>query len=132
MPEGAVDADYDDAERPYEERLADALAGVRTEPVPGSLAIDLVTRQLLFVRRDVADTLAEYHKREGFDLATYKQHPWLPVHADDTVFECYYINNLSLESLHDLDGARDYDFPRGRLAVVPIELAWGEEGVGDV
>jgi hypothetical protein len=133
MPEqGAIDADFDDAEVPYEERLANALADIRTEPVPGSLAIDIVTRQLLFVRRDVADTLGEYHAEEGFDLATYGPHPWLPVHASDSVFECYYLSDLSMDSLDDLGDLTSYDFPRGRLATVPVELAWSEGGVGDV
>jgi len=45
---GAIDSDFDDAALPYEERLANALADIRTEPVPGSLAIDIVSRQLLF------------------------------------------------------------------------------------
>ena len=48
--QGAIDADFDDAELSYEQRVENALEDVRTEPVPGSLAIDLVTRQLLFVR----------------------------------------------------------------------------------
>lgn len=40
MPEGAVDADFDDAELPYAERVADALADVQTEPMAGGVAID--------------------------------------------------------------------------------------------
>lgn len=133
MPERAdVIADAEKTEPRYEERLADALEGVRTEPVRGSLALDIVTRQLLFVRRDVADTLGEYYEQEGFDLATYGPHPWLPVHADDAVFECYYLSDLSLDSLDELDSLQSYDFPRGRLAIVPVEQAWSEGGVGDV
>lgn len=132
MPEGAVDADFDDAALPYEDRVAEALADVRTEPVPGSLAIDLVTRQLLFVRSKVADTLGEYYDQEGFDLATYGPHPWLPVSVDDAAYECYYVNDLSLDSLDELADLRDYDFPQGRLAVVGVEQAWAEGGVGDV
>jgi hypothetical protein len=130
--QGVIDADFDDAELPYEQRVADALEDVRTEPVPGSLAIDLVTRQLLFVRSKVADTLGEYYDQEGFDLATYGPHPWLPVTVDDAAYECYYVNDLSLDSLDDLADLRDYDFPAGRLAVVGVEQAWSEEGVGDV
>lgn len=132
-PSGAVDNDYDDGVVPYADRVADALDGVRTEPVPGSLAIDVVTRQLLFVRSKVADNLAEYYEIEGFDLATYGPHPYLPgVTVDNTAFECYYINDLSLDGLDGLDSRRDYDFPSGRLAVVPIENAWQDGGVGDV
>ncbi|GEM_PF-3248891 len=131
--QGAIDADFDDAELPYEQRVAEALEGVRTEPVPGSLAIDIVTRQLLFVRSKVADTLGEYYEQEGFDLMTYGPHPWLPVDVDDAAYECYYINDLSLDSLDDLGDLNDYAFPEGRLGVVPIEMAWnGSGGVGDV
>ncbi|PHQ44650.1 hypothetical protein DJ68_17255 [Halorubrum sp. C3] len=130
--QGAIDADFDDATLPYEDRVAEALADVRTEPVPGSLAIDLVTRQLLFVRSKVADTLGDYYEQEGFDLATYGPHPWLPVSVDDAAYECYYVNDLSLDSLDELADLRDYDFPAGGLAVVGVEQAWAEGGVGDV
>ncbi|EMA69151.1 hypothetical protein C461_03212 [Halorubrum aidingense JCM 13560] len=130
--QGAIDADFDDAEISYEQRVANALEDVRTEPVPGSLAIDLVTRQLLFVRAKVADTLGEYYEQENFDLATYGPHPWLPVDVDDAAYECYYINDLSLDGLDDLADLKDYAFPAGRLAVVGVEQAWAEGGVGDV
>jgi len=131
--QGAIDNDYADGERPYAERVATALADIRTEPVPGSLAIDTVTRQLLFVRAKVADDLEAYYEQEGFDLATYGPHPWLPgVTLDNAAFECYYVNDLSLDGLDDLGGRRDYDFPAGRLAVVPIEQAWNDHTVGDL
>ena len=130
--QGAIDADFEDAEIPYEQRVASALEDVRTEPVSGSLAIDLVTRQLLFVRSKVADTLGEYYEQEGFDLMTYGPHPWLPVTVDDAAYECYYINDLSLDSLGEMDGLNDYAFPEGRLGVVPIENAWSDGGIGDV
>lgn len=132
-PSGAVYNDYDDGMRPYAERVADALADVRTEPVPGSLAIDVVTRQLLFVRARVADDLGEYYEQEGFDLATYGVHPYLPgVTVENAAFECYYVNDLSLDGLDDLSGRRPYDFPAGRLAVVPISNAWRDGEVGDL
>lgn len=130
-PDGQADAD--DSESDYAARVADALEGVRTEPAPGSLAIDVVTRQLLFVRARVADDLAEYYEQEGFDLATYGPHPYLPgVTIENAVFECYYANDLSLDSLDELGSRRDYDFPSGRLATVPIETAWRDTEVGDV
>jgi len=122
----------DDTDAEYEDDLEDALDGVRTEPMAGGIAIDLLTRQPLLVRQQVADTLAEYHREEGFDLATYKQHPWLPVRADDAVYECYYINELTLDGLDDWGSTRDYDFPRGRLAHVPVEMAWTGAEVGDI
>jgi len=122
--QGAIDADFDDAELSYEQRVANALEDVRTEPVPGSLAIDLVTRQLLFVRSKVADDLEEYYDENGFGLMTYGPHPWLPVSIDDAAYECYYINDLSLDSLDELHKLNDYAFPAGRLAVVGVEQAW--------
>ena len=128
MPEGAVDNDFDDAERPYAERVEAALDGIQTEPYKGGIVIDLVTRQPLFVRRQVADTLAEYYDAEGFDLATYKQHAFLPVRPDDAVFECVFIGGVD-----DLHGSRKtYDYPRGRLAVVPIDMAWRDVEVGSL
>ena len=100
---GAIDNDYDDAERLYADRVADALEGIRTEPVAGSLAIDVVTRQLLFVRSKVADDLATYYEQEGFDLLTYGAHPWLPgVTAENAAYECYYVNDLSLDGIDGL------------------------------
>lgn len=124
MTDGAIDADWDDAEADYEERLADALADVQTVPMPGGLALDLVTRQLLFVRRVVADNLAEYYEEEGFDLGTYGVHPYLPVRADDHVLECVYLSDVTAESLAGFGDAKTYDFPAGRLAHVPVEEAW--------
>ena len=130
---GAIDNDYSDAERPYADRVADALEGIRTEPVAGSLAIDVVTRQLLFVRSKVADDLETYYEQEGFDLLTYGPHPWLPgVTAENAAYECYYVNDLSLDGIDGLGKRRGYDFPEGRLAVVPIEQAWNGRSVGDL
>lgn len=128
MPEGAVDHDYDDNERPYAERLADALEDIQTEPMAGGVAFDLVTRQPLFVKDRVADSLAEYYDTEGFDLATYKMHTYLPVRADDAVYECVFLSDI--ESLHS--GRKTYDYPRGRLAHIPVEQAWTDAEVGDV
>lgn len=128
MTDGAIDADWDDAERTYDELVADALDGIETEPISGGVAIDLVTRQTLFVRGVAADSLAEYYEAEGFDLATYKQHVWLPVRADDTVYECVFVGGL--DDLHT--AGKTYDYPRGRLARVPVELAWRDAEVGDV
>lgn len=119
---GAIDNGWDDAEKSYEERVADALDGVQTEPMEGGIAIDLVTRQVLFVRRKVADSLGEYHENTGFDLATYKTHPYLPVRPDDAVYECVFAGDL--DGLHT--ARNTYDYPRGRLAHVPVEQAWSE------
>lgn len=125
---GAIDNSWDDAEQSYEERLADALDGVQTEPMAGGIAIDLVTRQLLFVRRKVADSLGEYYEREGFCLKTYKTHPYLPIRADDSVFECVFAGDL--DGLHT--ARKTYEFPRGRLAHVPVESAWTDMEIGSL
>lgn len=131
MPEGAVDNEYEEAERSYQQRVADALDDVRTEPVAGSLAIDLCTRQLLFVRQKVYDNLEEHYQAENYDLATYGPHPWLPVTVDDAVYECYYVDG-NPDNVGDEHKKKDYDFPRGRLIALPIEQAWNDVEVGDV
>lgn len=124
-PEGAVDNDYNDAEKPPAEQLADSFKDTVGD-VPthmdlgrGDLAMDLVTRQLLLIKARAADSLIEYYDSEGFDLASYKQHPWLPVRSTDPVFTCVFVQSTA-EDLHK-DG-RDYDYPAGRLARVPVEL----------
>jgi predicted nucleic acid-binding Zn-ribbon protein len=127
LPKGAIDNEFDDAERSPGETLLDALADIdaRTHGAltGGDVAIDLVTRQPLLVRQRVADNLAEYYEEEGFDLLTYKQHAFLPVHIDDAVFECVFVG--SIDDLHS--EGKTYDYPAGRLARVPAELAGGDE-----
>jgi len=51
--QGAIDADFDDAERPYEQRVAEALADVRTEPVAGGVAQQHV--QLMLAENDITN-----------------------------------------------------------------------------
>lgn len=101
-----------------------------TDLVPGGLALDLVTRQLLFVRRQVAPDLVAYYEAEAFDLLNYKMHPYLPVSIEDPVFECVYLADVTAESLADWGDAKTYDFPAGRLAVVPVMNAWSADGDG--
>lgn len=123
--QGAIDHDFGEAERDAREHLADALAEYhRTEPMAGGVALDLVTRQPLFVRRRVADDLAEYYEAEGFDLLTYKMHPYLPVDVDDAVYECVFVPR-SAEKAHSV--GKTYDYPAGRLMHLPVETAWLEE-----
>jgi len=121
---GAIDNDYDDSLRDAREEIEAELAGLQTEPMKGGVAMDLVTRQPLFVHRKVADTVVEYHEEEGFNLATYKQHPYLPVTADDAVYECVFISR-SAEGAHKI--GQTYDYPRGRLMTLPVHKAWQEE-----
>lgn len=121
--QSAVDQDYDDALLDARDHLEENQPAV-TAPVPGGLAFDLVTRQLLFVREEVAPDLATYYEREEFDLLNYKMHPYLPVEIDDAVFECVYLADVTAEKLGEWDSAKLYDFPAGRLAVVPVMEAW--------
>jgi len=122
MTDGAVDNDFGDAERSYDDQLADALAEAQQEPVAGGVAIDIVTRQAMFVREKVADTCREYYEREGFDLVTYKMHPWLPgIGANNAVYEAVYLDG-NPQNAHK--PGKTYDFPAARLMHFPVELAW--------
>jgi hypothetical protein len=125
MPEGAVDADYDDAALSSREQLLEDRPAL-TDPVAGGLAVDLVTRQLLFVRREVADDLVAYYEQEDFDLLNYGPHPYLPVTVDDSVFECIYVDDVGVQDLADLGESKTYDFPAGRLAAVPLQEVWAD------
>ena len=122
MTDGAIDSDFDDAEQHYDERLEDALEGVQREPMPGGIAIDLVTRQAMFVRERVADSCREYYHEEGFDLVTYKMHPWLPgISSENPVYEAVYLDG-NPQNAHK--PGRTYDFPSARLLHLPIEMSW--------
>jgi len=128
--QGAIDADFDDAEPPYAERVADALADVQTEPVEGGVAIDIVTRQAVFVRQEKYDSLEAHYEAEGYDLATYKMHPYLPgIDVDNSVYECVYVDG-NPQNAHK--PGKTYDFPSARLMHLPVEQAWGDMEVSDV
>lgn len=120
---GAVDHDYDESELSASEQLAGAVADMdgrgHDRLQAGDIAIDLVSRQPLYVRERVAETVVDYYDAEGFDLATYKQHHYLPVRTSDPVFECVFIGGL--DDLHRFSDT--YSYPAGRLARVPVELA---------
>lgn len=130
MSDSAVDNDYADAERSYDERVAEALADVPTRPLEGGIVIDLVTRQAMFVREAVADTCREYYEDNSFDLVTYKMHPWLPgIGPNNTVYECVYLDG-NPQNAHK--PGKTYDFPEARLMPVPIQMAWDAFEVGDL
>lgn len=128
MPEGAVDHDFDDAERPPAARLAESFEDTvgdrdtHRDLSPGDYAIDLVTRQLLYITDQPAESLVEYYDEEDFDLASYKQAPWLPVRSNDPVFTCEFVST-SIKDVHKAgDSGKDYDYPAGRLAgPIPLE-----------
>lgn len=120
---GAIDNDWSVSERLPREILEEAVADLDRELTPGSVALDLVTRQPLFIHEQVAEDLVEYYEREEFDLFSYKTHPYLPVSLDDRVFECVFI-------AHDPQQAHNagkcYDYPEGRLMKLPIAEAWDD------
>lgn len=122
--QGAIDHDFDDAERDpmevLEQNIKEATGGYHAVPRPDDVAIDLVTRQIVYVDCVLADTVVEYFEREDFDLWSYKNHPYLPVRPDDTVYGVVYVER-SVEGLHK--PGKIYPTPRGRLARVPVELA---------
>jgi hypothetical protein len=125
MPEGALDNDFDETAVPARKQLL-ADQPELTAPVAGGLAVDLVTRQLLFVRREVAPDLPTYYDEEDFDLLNYGPHPYLPVTVDDAVLECVYIDDVGVQDLDGLGDSKTYDFPQGRLAAVPIQEVWAD------
>lgn len=126
-PENSDDEAIEDADDPLadaqaqlEQNIKEATGGYHAVPRAGDIAIDLVTRQVVYVESVLADTVVEYFEAEGFDLWSYKAHPYLPVRHDDTVYGVVYVER-SLEKLHD--AGKIYPTPRGRLARVPVELA---------
>lgn len=130
MTDGAIDNNFDDGEQSYDEQLAAAFEGVQREPVPGGIAIDVVTRQAMFVREQVAETCRAYYAEENFDLVTYKMHPWLPgIGPDNAVYEAVYLDG-NPQNAHK--PGRTYDFPSARLMHVPVEMAWDAYEVGSL
>ena len=130
MTDGAIDNDFDDSEQSYRQRVENALEGVQQEPMAGGVAIDLVTRQLMLVRQKKYDTLTEHYKEEGYSLATYKMHPWLPgIGPDNAVHEAVYLDG-NPQNAHK--PGRTYDFPAARLMHFPAEMSWDSYEVGDV
>jgi hypothetical protein len=130
MTDGAIDNEFDDGEQSYEEQLADALEGVQREPVVGGIAIDLVTRQAMLVREQVAETCRDYYREEGFDLVTYKMHPWLPgIGPENPVYEAVYLDG-NPQNAHK--PGKCYDFPSARLMHYPAEMAWDAYEVGSL
>lgn len=123
-PEGAIDRDFDDAERDARDQITDRLAEHNRTVEARDVAIDLVYHRPVFVRRSVADSCVAYWEDgRDFDLTTYKAHPYLPVTPDDTVFECVYIPTKPGDVRHD-PADKTYDFPAGRLMRVPVEYLY--------
>jgi len=128
--QGAIDREFDDAEQSYDDRVAEALADVPTEPLEQGVAIDIVTRQAVYIRQQVAATCREYYHENSFDLVTYKMHPWLPgISAENAVYECVYIDG-NPQNAHK--PGKTYDFPSARLLPLPLPMAWDAFEVGEL
>lgn len=84
----------------------------------GDVAHDLVKRGKVQVVAKAADSVTDHRAQEGFDLAEYKSHPLLDVAEDEPVYTCVY---LPEEPTVSFSGT--YDFPRSRLARIPVEEA---------
>lgn len=126
MSDGAIDNEFEDAEKDAQEILVER----RLDTVDGNdheamrhpdVAIDLVSRQQVYILESVAGSLTEYYEKEDFDLYNYKMHPYLPVRLDDTVYKCVYLGGT--DDLHRFSDT--YDFPAGRLARVPVDMMLG-------
>ena len=125
QPEGAIDNTFDEGERDPKEVLAEAAAEHQRDLEVGDVAIDLVTRQPLLVTDIAASSLPAYYDAEAFDLLNYKAHPYLPVRMDDRVLNCVFVPR-KVEGVHKM--GKEYAYPEGRLARVPIERAGGDSG----
>lgn len=123
-PSGAIDHTFDESALSTMEEMDASVADLDTQLEAGAVALDLVTRQPLFIRRKTADTLVEYYEREDFDLYSYKMHPYLPVRKTDSVFECVFIGH-DPQQAHNVN--KTYDFPASRLMKVPLAEAWDDE-----
>lgn len=119
-PTGAVDEPFDAAERDARRILQENIDGFPSDIRGGDVVIDLVKNRPLYVRRKVAGTAVDYFERQDFDLTTYKAHPYLPVSADDAIFECAFLPT-TVEDVRSSPGSKSYDYPRGRLIRVPVE-----------
>ncbi|WP_254768271.1 hypothetical protein [Salinilacihabitans rarus] len=91
---------------------------VDAEVRPGDVVHDLVERGKMQVVAIAADSVAAYREREDFDLAAYKSHPLLGVGDDEPVYTCVYLPDAPTATF-----SGTYDFPRSRLARVPVEEA---------
>lgn len=124
MSNGAIDNDWEDSELSTEASMLAAIEDLDHELSAGDVAIDLVTRQPLYLHEQVADDLAEYKEENDFDLFSYKTHPYLPVRLDDRVFECVFVTNDPSQA-HN--AGKTYDYPEGRLMKLPLAEAWNDE-----
>lgn len=124
MSNGAIDNDWEDSERSTGEVMRAAIEDLDHELSAGSVAIDLVTSQPLYLHEQVADDLAEYKDENDFDLFSYKSHPYLPVRLDDRVFECVFVTH-DPQQAHN--SGKTYDYPEGRLMKLPLSEAWDDE-----
>lgn len=125
-PDGAVDHDFDEAAIDPADVIAESLSDYPRDIDAGDIVIDLVQGRPLYVASVAAPTAAEYMDTHDFDLTTYKAHPWLPVGPSDTVFKCVFLPTKP-QDIPSSRGDSSYDYPRGRLARVPVEWLYDDD-----
>lgn len=84
----------------------------------GDTAHDLVKRGKVQVVGKAADTVRKHREREDYDIASYRANALLDVADDEPVYTCVYLPDEPTTSF-----SGTYDFPRSRLARVPLEAA---------
>lgn len=84
----------------------------------GDVCTDLVKRGKVQVVGKTADTVEEHQQTESYDIQTYKANALLDVADDEPVFSVVYLPDEPGTSFN-----KTYDFPRSRLARVPVEEA---------
>jgi len=87
----------------------------------GDVCVDLVERGKVQIVAKVADSVEEHQQQESYDIQSYKAHPLLDVSDDEPVFKAVYLPENPTVSF-----SGTYDFPRSRLARLPVEEANGE------
>lgn len=126
-PSGAVDHDYDDADRTTEaeQRLRENIADFPSTIRKGDVVIDLIEGRPLYIH-ERKGTAADVFEREAFDLTTYKTHPFLPISPTDDVFECVFLPTKPAD-IPSKKKSSTYDYPRGRLARIPVEWLYDSD-----
>jgi hypothetical protein len=124
-PSGAVDNDFDDAATDAEEELRKNIADFPSTIRRGDIVIDLVQGRPLYIRQEKGEAV-DVFERQSFDLTTYKAHPFLPIGPHDMVFECVFVPTKPTD-IPTSKKTQTYDYPRGRLARVPVEWLYGTD-----
>lgn len=84
----------------------------------GDVAHDLVKRGKVLVVERVAESVDRHRERNDYDIAEYKANALLGVSESESVWRCVYLPDEPSTSF-----SGTYDFPRSRLARIPVENA---------